>query len=137
MDSAGTEIALTPIAVVDASALAAVAFNEPLAAEMSRRLADRQLVAPRLLAYELTNAAVRKLRRHPDQATLIRAGLVRALSSDFALFWSDVDTAPVLDLALETGLTAYDASYLWLARHLGAELVTLDSELAAAASRLT
>jgi predicted nucleic acid-binding protein len=127
---------MTPIAVVDASALAAVAFNEPLASEMSERLADRQLVAPRLLAYELTNAAIRKLRKHPDQATLIREGLARALSPDFAIFWSDVDATPVLDLAETTGLTAYDASYLWLARHLGAELVTLDTELAAAASRV-
>ena len=128
---------MTPIAVVDASALAAVAFNEPLASEMSDRLGDRQLVAPRLLAYELTNAAIRKLRKHPGQATLIRGGLARALGPDFAIFWSDVEATPVLELALETGLTAYDASYLWLARHLGAELVTLDAELDAAASRLT
>ena len=28
-----------------------------------------------------------------------------------------------------TGLTAYDATYLWLAKHLDAELVTLDGEL--------
>jgi predicted nucleic acid-binding protein len=128
---------MTPIAVVDASALAAVAFNEPLAAETSDRLTDRQLVAPRLLAYELTNAAIRKLRKHPGQAALIRGGLARALSPDFAIVWSDVEATPVLELALATGLTAYDASYLWLARHLGAELVTLDSELAAAASRNT
>jgi predicted nucleic acid-binding protein len=126
---------MTPIAVVDASALAAVAFNEPLASEMTERLANRQLVAPRLLAYELTNAAIRKLRKHPDQASLIRGGLARALSPDFAIFWSDVEATLVLDLALEAKLTAYDASYLWLARHLGAELVTLDTELAAAAAR--
>ena len=35
-------------------------------------------------------------------------------------------------LALATGLTAYDASYLWLTRKLGAELVTLDQQLARA-----
>jgi predicted nucleic acid-binding protein len=34
---------------------------------------------------------------------------------------------------LRTGLTAYDAAYLWLARHLDAELVTLDTELQRAA----
>jgi predicted nucleic acid-binding protein len=38
-----------------------------------------------------------------------------------------------LDLALETGLSAYDASYLLVAQILGAELVTLDAELATAA----
>ena len=37
--------------------------------------------------------------------------------------------------ARDTGLSAYDAAYLWLARHLGAELVTLDEPLAAAWGR--
>ena len=37
-------------------------------------------------------------------------------------------------LALETGLTAYDASYLWLSRRLGADLVTLDKALGNAAA---
>jgi predicted nucleic acid-binding protein len=132
VDSAGTGLAVKGITVVDASALAAIAFNEPLAAEMTTRLANRELVAPRLLAYELANAAVRKLTKHPEQATLIRGGLERALADDFAIVWSDVEPGPVLDLAIQTGLTAYDASYLWLARRLDADLVTLDSDLAAA-----
>jgi hypothetical protein len=34
-------------------------------------------------------------------------------------------------------LTAYDASYLWLARMLGGELVTLDRKLAAAKTVIT
>jgi predicted nucleic acid-binding protein len=127
---------VTAIAVVDASALAAIAFNEPLAGDVVRRLANRELVAPRLLAYELTNTAWRKTRKYPQQAAAIRAGLDRTLADDFAIVWSDVEPAAVLDLALEMNLTAYDASYLWLARHLQAELVTLDAELADAAERL-
>jgi hypothetical protein len=35
----------------------------------------------------------------------------------------------VFTLAAESGLTAYDASYLWLARTRDAELVTLDVAL--------
>jgi predicted nucleic acid-binding protein len=35
-----------------------------------------------------------------------------------------VDHAAALDLAEATGLTAYDASYFWLTRALGVELVT-------------
>ncbi len=46
----------------------------------------------------------------------------------------DVDHAAVLDLAGKTSLTAYDASYLWLSRALGVELVTLDKQLARAAA---
>ena len=45
------------------------------------------------------------------------------------------DHDAVLVLALATGLTAYDASYLWLSRHLGAELVTLDRRLMTEAAR--
>ena len=35
----------------------------------------------------------------------------------------------ILVLALETGLTTYDASYLYLSRSLGADLVTFDEQL--------
>ena len=35
----------------------------------------------------------------------------------------------------ETGLTTYDASYLWLANDLGIELVTLDRRLATAVEK--
>jgi predicted nucleic acid-binding protein len=123
---------MSAIAVVDASALAAVVFNEPLAGDVVARLSGKEVVAPRLLGYELTNAAVRKIRKHPAQQAAIIASVERALADDVAIVWSDVDAGPVLQLALETGLTAYDAAYLWLARHLRADLVTLDAELDAA-----
>jgi len=38
----------------------------------------------------------------------------------------------LVEVARRTGLTAYDAAYLWLARELGAALVTLDDRLEAA-----
>jgi predicted nucleic acid-binding protein len=38
-----------------------------------------------------------------------------------------------VNLADETGLTTYDASYLWLARHLTGELITLDGKMQRAA----
>jgi len=41
-----------------------------------------------------------------------------------------VDHHAALEVAEATGLTAYDASYLWLSRQLGAELVTLNKQLA-------
>ena len=123
------------ITVVDASALAALVFLEPNAGVARDRLANRQLVAPRLLAYELMNAAVKKIRKHPDQAALIRGGVSKALGDEFTIFWSDVEPLEVLDLATEARLTAYDASYLWLARHLNAELVTFDAELEATAKK--
>ena len=48
----------------------------------------------------------------------------------------DVDSREVVLLAERMRLSAYDASYLWLARRLNCELVTLDTDLAAAAVAL-
>jgi predicted nucleic acid-binding protein len=46
----------------------------------------------------------------------------------------EVSMAEVLLSADRENLTAYDASYLWLSRKLGLELVTLDGDLKAAAA---
>lgn len=45
----------------------------------------------------------------------------------------NVDSAAVVEVARLLNLSAYDASYLLLARQNRAELVTLDGELAGAA----
>ncbi len=47
----------------------------------------------------------------------------------------EVRLGEVVALARRERLTVYDASYLWLARALDAELVTLDERLSRAASR--
>jgi predicted nucleic acid-binding protein len=41
----------------------------------------------------------------------------------------------VIDLATQARLTTYDASYLWLTRKTGGELVTLDKRLLKASGR--
>jgi antitoxin FitA len=45
-----------------------------------------------------------------------------------------VDREAAISLAIDTGRSAYDASYLWLSRQLGAEPITLDRRLAKAAA---
>ena len=47
-----------------------------------------------------------------------------------------INQEEVVRLGLSTGLTAYDASYLWLSRVLGMPLVTLDRKLGAHAKNL-
>jgi predicted nucleic acid-binding protein len=123
---------VTGIKVVDASALAALLFAEPEAEAIAERLTGAKLTAPALLNYELANVCLTKIRRHPSQRDALRAafGLAHRLKIETVA----VDHAAVLDLAEATGLTAYDASYLWLARSLGGELVTLDRKLAAASA---
>ena len=49
---------------------------------------------------------------------------------------SGIDQGEVVRLGLSTGLTAYDATYLWLARALTMPLVTLDKRLGAQAKSL-
>lgn len=41
----------------------------------------------------------------------------------------DIDIRATFDLASRYGITAYDASFLWLAHHLAAPLATFDAAL--------
>ena len=120
----------TDIKVIDASALAAIIFAEPEGAEIATRLEAAMLVAPALLSFEITNVCLTKLRQNPAR----RADILRAfdLRSAFPIEWYEIDHESSLLLAGQCRLTAYDASYLWLARRLNAELVTLDRGLARA-----
>ncbi len=120
-----------PARVADASVVAAIAFEEPRAREAASLLDGMEISAPSLLAYELTNVARTKARQHPEQIVEIEQSLYDAL--DLKIKWVEVDHSRVLQLALEKGLSAYDASYLYVARLLDAPLVTFDQRLDAAA----
>jgi predicted nucleic acid-binding protein len=119
---------VTDVKIVDASALAALLFGEAEATLVARRLTGARLMAPALLRFEITNACVTKARRHPDQTGSLLAALQLALAMEIETV--AVDFPEVAALAAATGLTGYDASYLWVARATGAELVTLDRQLA-------
>lgn len=116
--------------VVDACALAALLFDEPEGPDVEQLLAGAELHAPWLLKFELANICWKKIRRGEDEVKLY-SGLAGIAKSDIQ--FDDVDAVAITELAIETGLTAYDASYLWLARTLSADLVTLDAKLSAAA----
>ncbi len=116
--------------VVDASAVAAILFQEPDHPAIADRIRGARLFAPLLLAYELTNVCLIKSRRHPDAAAALSDSL--RLRRRLGVTEMSVDFDAVLALASSARLTAYDASYLWLAGELGLELVTLDKRLAAA-----
>lgn len=118
------------VKVVDASALAALLFGEPEAESVAEQLGDAQLVAPALLGFELANVCLIKSRRHAEQRPVLTAAF--RLRHQLGVEEVEVDHDGALELAASTGLTAYDASYLWLTRKLGADLVTLDQQLARA-----
>lgn len=122
-----------PAKVIDASALAAAVFGEPAGPEVSRRLSEGPFMAPTLLRYEMGSVCITKIRRHPEQRTALMQALARFPYLDIQEV--EVPTWESTELAEREGLTAYDAAYLWLARSMGAELVTLDTRLEAASAR--
>lgn len=113
--------------VVDASAIGAIMFGEPEGPTLTAHLEGETLIAPALLDFELMNVALKKARRRPDLVEAIVISLATALSLPISRV--AVPGPDVFALAIHTGLTAYDASYLWLARSRDAELVTLDAQL--------
>jgi predicted nucleic acid-binding protein len=120
-----------PALVADASVLAAIAFGESAAQRARAELQGARLYEPSLLPYELASIARGKIRRDPDQRQLIMRALVIVLSIEMELI--EVEQVAVVRLALASGLTTCDATYLHLARSLGVPLVTFDKQLRAAA----
>ncbi|HEX5327575.1 MAG TPA: type II toxin-antitoxin system VapC family toxin [Acetobacteraceae bacterium] len=123
---------MTPIKVVDASAVVALLLNEPEARTIAESLDGATLIAPALLPFEVANACLSKSRRHPELGDFIWTAFGRR--DLLRIETAEVDHADVLILAARTGLTAYDASYLWLARATRTALVTLDRKLARVAA---
>lgn len=117
--------------VVDASVVGAIAFGEPDGHTLVAHLMGESLLAPTLLDYELASIAWKKTRAHPEAAPLIQAALAAAVHLPIRRV--PVPGVDLLRIARETGLTTYDAAYLWVAHVHDAELVTLDRELAAVA----
>jgi predicted nucleic acid-binding protein len=89
------------------------------------------LYAPVLLAYELTSIARRKCAAYPDRLDAFAEALQTGLA--LPIHWIEVEHRAVLQLALATDLTTYDASYLYVSQALGAQLATFDERLAQAA----
>ena len=118
---------MTTTKVVDASAVAALLFDETPADQIALALQGYRLLAPRLLYFEVANTCVKKARNIPHRRVVFFAAFDKLLY--MAIEIVDVDFRAVLDVAERHRLSAYDASYLWLALEIGAELVTLDVEL--------
>ena len=116
--------------VVDASAVVALLFDELTRDKVASRLRGASLHAPSLIAFEVANACLKKMRARPAE----RQALFDAFSffDTLAISQDAIDFGEAIVLAERTKLSLYDASYLWLARALGAELVTLDEKLARA-----
>ena len=116
-----------PGEVIDTSLLGVIVFGEPRAEEAFSLIRGKELYAPSLLAYELAGVARKKARLYPNQQEKLVQALELALALD--IHWMEVDHVAVFRLAMTTGLTTYDASYLYLARFLALPLATFDERL--------
>jgi predicted nucleic acid-binding protein len=123
-----------PDKVVDASALAAIAFAEPGADAVIDAIDGYRLHAPSLVVFELMNVAWKRSRRQPAASALFVEAL--EVLQGLGLRYRGINQEEVVRLGLTTGLSAYDASYLWLSRVLDMPLVTLDRKLGAHAKDL-
>lgn len=124
--------------VVDSSiALSLVLPDEksPVSERIFRARQGNHRIVPLLWHYEVSNGLIGAYRRR----RLTREELAGTLN-DFLQFEVKVDATVNADvlrniqqLAVEYGLSAYDATYLELAERHGARLATLDTTLARAA----
>lgn len=117
------------VRVADASVLAAMLFQEPRAEEAHTLLEGAELYEPTLLPYELASIARKKIVRYPEQREALLESLELGLQMDVR--WVEVDHAAVVIMALDRGLSTYDAAYLYVADLIRGPLVTFDARLGA------
>jgi predicted nucleic acid-binding protein len=120
--------------VADASAIAAILFLEPGYEAVEEAISGCELYAPALIRFELANVCLKKIKTRPAE----RDAILEAFASfdDFGVREKGIDFSEAIQLAQAGQLSLYDASYLWLAREIAVELITLDKRLAEAATRI-
>jgi len=90
----------------------------------------RPFWAPTLLYFEVSNALYRYQRAGMMSASSVRLALTAALSLPVQLYGEETLHSQALDLAERFSLPAvYDAHYLAVAQHLGAEFWSSDRKL--------
>jgi len=91
-----------------------------------------RLMAPSFLTIEVANALLQQARAGLLPAALAIAALRDVLELEIELVPIEILAIPALTLAIELGLSAYDASYVALAELRDVPLATADRRLAAA-----
>lgn len=127
------EIKLPQKAVVDASLILSLLLPD----EKTKERAEKTLgfyqegkisfFAPELLKFEVVNGLRMAIKRKRINQKLAKKLLKVFL--ELKIDYQGINLAKVLGLALKFNLSAYDASYVTLARRLKFKLLTLDSRL--------
>ncbi len=123
--------------VVDASIAFLWFVNEPDGRRAGRLLeTESALLAPDLMAVEVTNAWWKKLRRREMAVADVEQAVTNLLALGIAWTPSTALLRPAARLAVELGHPVYDCVYLALAASHSAALATADERLRRAAERL-
>jgi len=120
---------IRPPIVIDCSVLAGLVFEESWQLQAIEKIQGRTLNAPYLLQTEIASVALKKYKKGSQD--IAEQGLAHYATLSIELH--RVYPADSFALALRYNLSAYDASYLWLAAELKAPLATFDEKLAEAA----
>jgi predicted nucleic acid-binding protein len=123
--------------VVDAS-IAFLWFANELDQSGAERLLETELplLAPDLMAVEVTNAWWKKLRRREMETADVEQAVTNLLALEISWTPSSVLLRPAARLAVELGHPVYDCVYLALAASRAAPLATADERLRQAAERV-
>jgi len=127
--------------VLDASVALAWCFEDErsdYSESVLDELTKSRVAAPELWALEVTNGLLMAMRRKRiDEDQLAGAlELLDGMPIELAPTPKQNAMGRILELAVETGLTIYDATYLELAERLNVPLATLDTGLRKAAAQL-
>ena len=118
--------------VIDTSAIIAVIANEPERSAIVEHTVGANLVAPESVHWEVGNAFSAMFKRR--RITLLQAKQALRSYEQIPLRFIDIGLVRSLELSDRLGLYAYDAYILTCALKLRSPLLTLDKQLAVAAS---
>jgi len=125
--------------VLDCSVAASWVFedeSDPLADRVLDMVADGQAVVPTIWPIEVASVLATSVRRKRISADQIELRMAYLRNFDIRVEDLAIDPARLAHLALDAGLSAYDAMYLELARRHALPLATLDKKLSNAARRI-
>jgi predicted nucleic acid-binding protein len=103
--------------------------EEDTRAALELRTTEVKLAAPDLLFVELANILWKIVRRgemSPSRAIEI---IEKIVAAPFITYANEILVRDAMDIALTTGLSAYDASYVALAARLNVQCITADQRL--------
>jgi predicted nucleic acid-binding protein len=116
--------------VVDASVVVKWYVPEgDAAAASSLRTREVRLAAPDLLFVESASILWKLVRRGEMQPALAMKIIEEIVASPFITYPTQSLARDAIDLALATGVSAYDASYVALATRLNVQCITADQKL--------